>query len=144
LSVIYPGIWQLLGKECANNAALMFCHTLSNLPTSGCLDRWGKKFPKFLRSVEAFANLPYLADYAWFEYLYHQAYCGYGKSCYFFESIFPIDQIQALLSNPDSKPLDLQREPSHAIITRSQNKVLTLWITAEKWHALQLRENAHA
>lgn len=144
LSVIYPGIWQLLGSECANNAALMFCHTLSNLPTSGCLDHWGKKFPKFLASVSAFASLPYLPDYAWFEYLSHQVYCGYGKSVYFFESIFPIDQIQDLLASPNPQPLDLQRKPSYAILTRSENKVLTLWMNAEKWQSLQLRENAHA
>lgn len=144
LSVIYPGVWKLLGGECADNAALMFCHNLNNLPTDGCLDRWGKKFAKFLGSVHAFAALPYLEDYAWYEFLWHQAYCGYGKSVYYFKSKFPINEIQELLDNPNSSTLDLTEKPSYAIIMRPEQKVLTLWITQEKWHALNIKEAEYA
>lgn len=144
LSVIYPGIWKLLGKECADKAALIFCDTITNLPISGCLDKWGKKFPKFLGSVPAFSALPYLADYAWFEYIHHQAYCGYGKAVYYFESIFPIDEIQALLENPNIKTLELQRKSSYAIITRPAQQVLTLWVSQEKWHSLLLQDAEYA
>lgn len=144
LSVIYPGVWKLLGKECADNAALMFCHTLKNLPTDGCLDRWGKKFATFLGSIPTFATLPYLEDYAWYEFLWHQAYCGYGKSVYYFKSKFAIDEIQELLDNPDSTTLDLSTKPSYAIIMRPEQKVLTLWVTPEKWHSLNIKEAEYA
>lgn len=144
LYVIYPGVWKLLGKECADNAALMFCHDLKNLPVDGSLDRWGQKFVTFLGSLEAFATLPYLEDYAWYEFLWHQAYCGYGKSVYYFKSSFPIDEIQALLDNPNIKSLDLKAKPSYAIIMRPKQEVLTLWVTREKWHSLNIKEAEHA
>lgn len=144
LSVIYPGVWKLLGKECADNAALMFCNDLTNLPVDGSLDRWGKKFVTFIGSLDAFATLPYLEDYAWYEFLWHQAYCGYGKSVYYFKSDFPIDEIQALLDNPDTTSLDLTKKSSYAIIMRPEQKVLTLWVTHEKWLALNIKEAEHA
>lgn len=74
LSITFPGIWILLGEECANNVAFAFCKNEYNLPISGCLDDFGKNFPDFIEAQKEFNALPYLKDYGRFEWLQHQSY----------------------------------------------------------------------
>src|SRR5262245_42793719 len=45
LEITYPGMWQLLGKTCADNIARYYCSQIEQLPKSGCLDDWGETFP---------------------------------------------------------------------------------------------------
>lgn len=74
LAITFPGIWKLLGEECANSAAYAFSKHQHNLPISGCLDDFGENFPKFLGVQKELQALPYLKDYAYFEWLKHQSY----------------------------------------------------------------------
>ena len=48
LKITYPGIWKLIGEECARAVCYSFNKNKENLPLNGYIDDWGSKFPKFL------------------------------------------------------------------------------------------------
>lgn len=155
LKINFPGIWRLVGDECAENIAYAYCKTLKYFPETGCLDDFGNDFPEFIASLPQLSSLPYLSDYARYELL---KFCSYGaknddfldvhaisnlnehsclqlvSSCVFFQSEFPIDQILEMLENPDSDGINLTRKPCFAIITRLENYVTTFWVSSELWH----------
>lgn len=74
VSITFPGIWALLGEECANAVAYKFIKQPENLPATGCLDDWGGQFPLFLKNVQELKSVPYLSDYAKYEWLYHKCF----------------------------------------------------------------------
>lgn len=159
LSITFSGTWKLLGEECANSVAYAFCKIKNNQPFSGCLDDWGADFPKFLSAQEPLKTLPYLKDYATYEWLKHQAYCAKNvkamssasfatipeeeidDTCFVFipsfavfTSDFPIMDIHEIATNPDAKSIDLKSCKSYAVIARPEDEVLTLWISEDLWH----------
>lgn len=168
LELTYPGIWKLIGNECGNMAACIFCSEESNLPKEGCIDFWGEKFPAFLASKEEFKNLPYIEDYGLYEWLKHLSYIGHSeeakhiselekyneeesnylcfefqKSAFLFSSKYPIDKIEEMLSNPNSQGFEMRESESFALITKNQ----TLWIDESYYRfiqALQIHNIAEA
>ncbi len=163
LKITFPGIWKLLGDECAYSAVYAFCKHKQNLPISGCLDDFGEKFPQFLEAQKEFNALPYLKDYGRFEWLQHQSYrakhlpsistselemisddiieeTGFSliPSAFTFTAEFPIDQIQKIIEDPSAKPINLTSKKVYAVIARPGLKVLILWITEELWQFINL------
>ncbi len=158
LAVTFPGVWVLLGEECANNLATAFCRIVANLPSSGCLDDWGGEFPDFISQQESLKNLSYLKDYAEYEWLKHLSYCAasaiplesdaligiaeenvegltftFLPSVYTMMSQFALDEIASLIENPEISALNSVSKKTYAIIARPSNSVLTFWASAELW-----------
>ena len=158
LRITYPGIWTLLDKESADSIAYAFCLHQYNFPTSGCLDDWGNEFPKFLAELDDLKELPYLQDYACYEWNKHLAY-GAAESDYIspddlaaineeeiekikmvfipsvvtFHSAFPIDEIDEIVKNPNANAIDLRFKNCYALIFRKSNCVLTEWLPHDLW-----------
>lgn len=108
LKIIYPGIWSLIGDNCADQLAMMYCSDQANCPNSGCLDDWGKDFPDFIKTVEALQTLPYLSDYAEYEWNKQLAYLGVPTDQeILLHSKYPLQKIEYLIENPDSANVDL-------------------------------------
>lgn len=149
LRIIYPGIWKLLGEECTDKIAYNFASDLANLPYE--LDDLGDAFPKFLETLEI---LPYLSDYARYEWLKnksaaHEKHLSINlaqlvkippkkitkikfiflPSVYSFCSDFPIDQIEEIAFNPDAEPIDLKVTKTYAIINRND----VFWLEPNIW-----------
>ena len=158
LAATYPGIWVLLGETCANNAAHIFLNNRDNLPSSGCLDDWGKGFIEFLNQQKELQSLDYLKDYASYEWLKHLSYGAkqaeaiqitdlasipqekiisakfiFLPSMFLFSSDFPINEIQELTENIESKNINLSSNKSYAIIACLKNEIITFWITNDLW-----------
>lgn len=154
LSITFPGIWKLIGEECAKAVAFRFAFKQGHLPQSGCLEDWGSIFPKFLSSVTELKSLPYLEDYAQFEWLQHLAYGA--KACealiaqdlqkvpealiddlriqflpcvFFFNSNYPINKIQTLVDDPNMTHLALNQDRCFGVITRHDS----FWIEESTW-----------
>lgn len=176
LSLSYPGVWILLGKACADSAVDVFCAHASNRPQSACLDDWGDAFPEFLGAQPELQHLPYLQDYAIYEKLQHQAYYAeenpaskstalqalhryisenplasicfsFLAAVHMFCSDFPLQDIQAIVDNPEAPAIPLTQNKSYVIITKSeyqcsnqiqvQNPVLSFWVSADLWFFLR-------
>lgn len=156
LEITYPGVWVLLGRECADSVAYAYIKNQDNLPISGCLDEWGESFVDFLDKQPELETLPYLKDYAHYEWLKHLAYGQadsdfftyddltkltehelanaifyFQPSVYLMQSAFPLDNILTIIENPDSETFQLTQENRHILIVRSEHQVITYWITQE-------------
>lgn len=163
LFITFPGIWELLGEACANSIANIFCK--NHLPISGCLNDFGNQFPSFLGSVKELKNLPYLQDYAYYEWLQNKAYYAeqtvaitpsdlakiplseieniffsFIPSFFTYTSEFPIQDIQNIVKNPNTSELSLRKSHSYSIVTRPKYEVLTIWITADLWDFIHYLE----
>lgn len=156
LELTFPGIWMLIGKDCANHLAKLFCQDLSNLPTEACLDDWGAQFPKFIGQQSALSHLPYLQDYAEYEWLKHRSFCApssisltladlqlapetdletlqldFKPAVFIFYSEYPLNKIEALIENPNAEAININSNKSYALITRKNNVIHTEWINAD-------------
>ncbi len=154
LELTFPGIWKLLGDECANSAAYIFAKNPGNMPNTGCLDDWGEAFPLFLASQSAFVQLPYLKDYAIYEWLMHLAFIAadsstlspqdlekipedkidnirfnFLPSVFLYEAEFPIYRIQEIIEDPNAPAIDLQPEETIVVISRPHKQVMSLFVT---------------
>lgn len=163
LSLTFPGIWKLLGQDCANSIAYAFYAGQRQLPITGCLDDYGFSFPSFLQTISQLESYPYLSDYANYEWIKHQVehekteqplsiedisslpdddwenasflFIDAFKMC---SSSFPLDEIQQLLMNPSIQTMQLRSKSSYAIVMRPQQELLTYWITQDKWLFIHL------
>lgn len=158
LALTYPGIWKLLGEECANSVAHAFCAHHTNRPSSACLDDWGSQFPDFLGQQPSLDNLPYLKDYATYEWFKHLSYCAsfspsinasdleavpenriesitlsFLPSVFAIDSDFPLDKIEDIIENPNAESINLSSNKVYAIIARPDKAVLTYWINSDLW-----------
>lgn len=156
LFITFPGVWKLLGEECAKNAAYTFCQDEKNLPLSGCLDDWGRMFPDFLRQQKELGMLPYLGDYAFYEWIKHQSYVAqhvlpikandlknisedlleliglsFLPSAYTFSSDFPLYHIEEIIENPLAENINLNVVKSYVVIARPEDSVLAFWISED-------------
>ncbi len=158
LAITFPGIWKLLGKECADNAAYIFCQQQKNLPISGCLDNWGEQFIEFLGQQKELQEFPYLEDYARYEWLKHKAYgaepaitikatdlesipediiesigLSLLPSVFIFSSNFPLADIEKIIEDSTAEAIILNIHKTCAVISRLENKVTTFWLTEDLW-----------
>ena len=123
LKITYPGVWKLIGNDCARGVALAYSHNLSNLKTRAEMNFFGDEFPEFLKNFESTNHLQYLHDFATLELLRSKSYGAINESClsaedmrdffingdeggefelnssvYFLKSKFPLMNIQELLN----------------------------------------------
>lgn len=157
LEIIFPGLWKLVGDECANSLAYAFIRDKENFPSTSCLDDWGDKFPDFLNTIESVAHLHYLKDIAQIEWLRHLSYCSqdykpldpvlfqktYNNSLeklhlvlnptvFLYSSHYGLKDIFDLIDSPNEHDqVDLQCTPCYVAITRQRNQVVTHWLSKE-------------
>ena len=168
LEITFPAIWQLVGKDCADNLALAFAQEKTNLPNTNCLDDWGAKFPIFLSNFQPIAHLVYLKDMAEIEWLKHLSYCAaddkvldsrklkkleqsieklhvvFNSSVFLYTSSYHLKNIFDLLNNPDaSEKIDLLQKQSYAVIVRQQGNVQIHWIAADLFAFLNQLKEGH-
>lgn len=169
LQITFPDIWNLLGEECANNLAFAYCAHEKNLPKSGCLDDFGAEFPDFLLTIKQLQALPYLRDYAHYEWLKHLAYGAreaehfsilelqnipeaeignikfvFIHACFLFASKFPINGIEKIATCASHQMIRLSNCPAYGIITRTQGFVQTRWIDEILWHFIKHLSNGYS
>jgi len=169
LKLTFTGIWSLLGDECANSIAYAFSKEIKNLPNTSVLDDWGGAFPDFLGTLQAISSLPYLKDYAHFEWLYHLSSCAenvpslsldilktideeqadgsrfsFHPSVFLFESTFPIDLINNVVTNPDADSFDLHLKPTYVIIGRSNSRSSVHFISKSYWEFFACLKNKYS
>jgi hypothetical protein len=71
LRLAFPAVHRLIGAGCFTAAARAFAHEAP--PRSACLDEYGDRFPRFLASFPATAQLGYLADVGRLEWAVNRA-----------------------------------------------------------------------
>jgi hypothetical protein len=159
LRITFPGVWKLIGGECAEGVALAYSHEMSNLPVMSTLEGFGHNFPEFLAKFESTRSLEYLPDFAKLEWLRSLSYNAasseevdpdclmeisqevietthfkFNPSVFFIKSVFPLEKIQELLDNPKSKGLNLKEvDSSYMVICRIKGEVITLWLSKQVW-----------
>ena len=166
LEITFSGIWTLLGQECADGIAYAFLQDKKNFPKTGCLDDWGGHFPVFLEQQTSLKNLPYLKEYADYEWCIHLSYIAedaigmasealsklsedqlenikfiFLPSFYLFSAIYPLNYIEEIVKNPNALAIDLKIEEKKAIIVRPALTVLTFWIPIDQWTFLLYLKN---
>jgi len=169
LQLTFPGVWALLGDECANSIAYAFNKEINNLPNTSVLDDWGGSFPDFLGTLQATSSLPYLEDYARFEWLSHLSNCAenmpslsldvlkkineeeannirfsFHPSIFLFQSIFPIDLIKNVAENPNADSFDLSLKPTYVVIGRSNIRSLSYFISKSHWQFFTCLKNKYS
>jgi hypothetical protein len=158
LHLTFPGIWKLIGQECANAVARSFISKIHNLPSSGCLDDWGFKFPGFLQDYPTLRNISYLRDYAELEWYSHLSYCAsnvgylsltalaqieesqisrfkfsFHPSVFLFRSIFPLEQIHQVVKDDNAPEITLKEEPTYAVIARDSDYCTNIFWVSEAY-----------
>jgi len=159
LKITYPGIWKLIGENCAKGAALAYSHDTNNLVSNSEIRDFGENFPEFLKEFESVKHLKYLKDYATLEWLRYRSYqapnvqiaklqniqsafehscigsykISFNKSAFFLKSEYPLIDIQSLLDNPDSGNISLKKQESFVAICRVHKKVETLFTEKQIW-----------
>lgn len=162
LKVTYPGIWILLGDECANTVAHHYCTYRYFLPKTGYLDDFGAQFPNFISTLEELSSIPYLKDYAYYEWLIHLAYTKSNSltissydfqnisedelnniqfrfipACFLLSSQYPLDDIHDIVKGYSQEEIQLEKKWVYAVIARFENEIRTYWITKEIWMFLK-------
>lgn len=161
LELTYPGIWKLLGEECANSVAYHFIKQTQNLPISGCLDDWGAEFGCFLATIPELKSLPYLKDVAIFEWYKHQSDLAldaatvelrvlqqfsdnelndlkfkFHSSVFLLQSLYPLQKILDVIENPDKPGFNLNKENNYVVIVRIDYQVEVFWLEQKQWQFL--------
>ncbi len=163
LMVTYPGVWELLGKECADSVANAYCSQFKNLPNSGNLEEWGRDFPEFLASLKPLSSLPYLPDYATYEWKRNQVYkskrppvADYSQlqdideesvakvrlelipARALFSSKFPVDKIHEVIASNESQNIELPSRGSCALLASPEDRVVTYWLEEDMWDFIKI------
>lgn len=153
LKTTFPGVWELLGESCANQAAFSYCRLFENLPKTGCLDDFGEQFPAFLETLSPLQTLPYLKAYASYEWLKHLAYHAkeakslspsdlkkvpqekienmifhFIPSFFLCQSEYPLFDIQEVIQK-NTDLITLSKKQTYILIVRIQDEVVTYWIS---------------
>jgi hypothetical protein len=159
LSISFPGVWKLLGDRCASSLARIFCADLSNLPKTGYLGTWGDAFPHFLGNHPILADLPYIEDYAYYEWYKQLSYIAqdgvalsievlapdkfskiqlsFIPSLYLYKSRYPISSIQKIIDEPNAEPINITNCNEYLLIARPQLKVLTYAIEGNLYNVIK-------
>ena len=161
LKINYPGIWKLLGENCARGVALAYSHKLSNITSRGKINEFGANFADHLESFPSTSELTYLPDFARLEWLrgmsaetkneraidanelskisldrLEKCKLIFNSSVFFIKSNFPLMQIQDLINDENSSELILSKEGSYILVYRLDNIVNTAWLDQESWEFL--------
>lgn len=162
LQITYPGIWQLLGQDCARGVALSYIHEMQYLPENGMMANYGSNFPEYLAKFPSTKHLVYIKDFATYEWLksncYHakfdkaigfdelqamaeddleEAKFIFNDSVQFFSSDYQVDAIQSVLDNPEEEFISIPEGKYFFIIFQNQGRVVTNNIKCELWNFLQ-------
>lgn len=168
LSLTYPLTWKLIGEHCANGVAYAFIREKTSLPQTGNLDEWGEAFPEFLRVFPSLQTLSYLPDFAHLEWLQHLSYGALDKkpltiqafkdlppesyeklslklhpSAHLFSSIYPLDQIFAVV-NEEVDSISLDNRNSYALIIRPHKIVTIHWLSRASFSFFSLLKKGHS
>lgn len=147
IATIFPGIWILLGDDCANSAALAFVKNPDNKI---------KAFPDFLSEQAALAHLPYLKDYARYEWLLYKSLRApcvqainpnlletipeeklarlrfvFLPSVFLYTAQFSLEQIKTIIDNPEASAINLKQERMTVLIAKPKKHVFTLFIKSD-------------
>ncbi len=161
LKITYPGIWKLIGDECARGLSLSYIHHFSHLTSRGKINEFGSALPKYISSFPSLKHLTYLADFAKLEWLknlsmdaenekiitendfakidlknienYHFIF---NSSVCFLQSKFPLMQIQNLLENENTSSVSFNKDKTYLILYRFKGQVVTSSVCASIWHFL--------
>ncbi len=169
LKIIYPGVWRLVGEECARGVSLAYSHNLMHIRNRDDMNSFGEDFPEFLRNFASTNHLEYLADFAMLEWLRARSYEAMNESflsiedmqdffinsdeggrlelnssIYFLKSRFPLMNIQELLDNPEINELIMDDSDSYIIVCRLQGKIETLYLLKNQWQFLYNLNNGDA
>lgn len=161
LRISYPGIWKLIGEDCARGVALAYSHKLSNITPQSKINKFGADFPEHLKKFPSTRHLTYLPDFAkleWLRSLSHDAKhealvdeadlakinleklesykLNFNSSVFFMTSKFPLLKIQELLDNESSEGITLQEEESYLVVYRVDDKINTATLDQSSWHFL--------
>lgn len=159
LELTYPGIWKLLGEECAKGVAHRFCLDREHLPTTACLDDWGKEFSSYLATVPELSALPYLENFAQYEWLKAEVYQSalgpedisfqleeiseeaalkgtfrFLPSVRFFSSIYPIHRMVDLIDAVEQEGVSLSEGACYGVLYKNQQSIHTSWIQEDIFH----------
>lgn len=166
LKITFPGVWKLIGDDCATSVAKAFCRNRFNLPNSGCLDDFGEVFPSFLATLDELRTVPYLADYAKYEWMKHVA-CNaemvttiacaelstiqndnlqdigliLTPCCQLFVSNFSISEIEEVVDDHVKNTINLSCKGVYGVILYQDDKLLTFWIDKGLWLFIKSLQN---
>jgi hypothetical protein len=157
LALTFPGVCALLGDKCFKSAAYLFIKDPDQMPTTGCLDDWGEDFPQFLAQQSQLQHLPYLKDYAVYEWLLHLAYHAdktavidpielnkipedhlehihvkFIPSMFLYNAEFSIDRIEAQIKQADASTLILKHNNTGVVIAKTGKQVKSLFIPQDE------------
>lgn len=168
LSLTFPGIWALLGEECANAVAYRYLQRAEHFPCTGCLDDWGGDFPLYFQRIPELEHLPYLKEYAEYEWRYlqsfkaaevemiaqaamlerlqnddHTIWIDFVPSFQLMVTQYPIHQIQHVILNMCHDQINISVGEYHYVLYRTSDAVALSHIAAELWYFLNtLDQNA--
>ncbi|KAF8818536.1 HvfC/BufC N-terminal domain-containing protein [Rickettsia endosymbiont of Cardiosporidium cionae] len=168
LSITYPGVWKLLGEDCADNVANLFLKNIDHFPESACLDDWGKKFPDFLETIQELQDINYLKEYAIYEWLKHEVNIApennsinlstvdkdkftlkmidkvqiqLVKSYRLYLFKFPVYEIENSIFSESQEIVTLTSKNSYLLLNKNSGKLTISNILPEIFHLVQMLEN---
>ncbi len=158
LKINYPGIWKLIGDDCARGVSFAYAHDFKHITSRGKMHDFGSMFPEFLKNFPSTRHLSYLHDFAkleWFRNISHEApnddliqesellninhdliekyKLFFNSSVFFMKSEFALSKIQDLIDSKNNEELLMVKEPTYAVIYRLNDEVKTAWIDKAKW-----------
>ena len=169
LEITYPGVWRLIGHDCARGLALAYGHEFANITDRANISGFGESFPDFLENFPSTKHLDYLPDYAKIEWLRSRSYqvinqkvisaeqfnefmlsdpesviFEFNDSVFFLRSRWPLAKIQRLLDEPDSEKIDMNYEECFILICRVHGRIENLFLEKEQWQFLSTLKNGVA
>ncbi len=161
LELTFPSLWQLVGKECADNVVYAFISE-TTWPTESVLDDWGIEFVNFIKTFEPLSYLVYLSDIMRLDWLkqlseksaevnilslkeFQQHFneepeafkISLHPSVFLFQSPYSINDILDVLEGNQSE-ITLKPIASFAIVSRFNHDIVTIWITEPLFYFLTL------
>ncbi len=166
LEITYPGVWRLIGHDCARGVALAYGHEFVNITDRSNISGFGANFPDFLGKFPSTKHLDYLPDYARIEWLRSRSYEAlnqkiisaeqfneymrsdpeaaifeFNRSVFLLRSNWPLAEIQHLLDDHDSKKIDMRHKECFILICRVQGRIETLFLEKDQWQFLFALKN---
>ncbi|MFK8039849.1 MAG: putative DNA-binding domain-containing protein [Rickettsiaceae bacterium] len=158
LKTIYPGIWKLLGEECANAASYKFLQNTAHWPSSPLHDNWAEKFVEFLSQRNELKAIKYLKDFAQYQWLQYLStsnqYENYAinnieevdvlslklrPGIFLHSSHFALHKIEDFINNISKSSFELGNY--YFIVLQSNNKVIAKVVSKDFWRFIQIMQN---
>ena len=162
LKITYPGIWRLIGPDCARGVALAYSHEFINITDRSNISGFGESFPGFLEKFPSTKHLDYLPDYARMEWLRSKSYESpnqkpisleqfnkslsndpegvlfeFSCSTFFLQTNWSLAKIQLLLDGKhECKKIDMVHEECFVLICRVRGRIETLFLKKKQWQFL--------